>query len=88
MIVVVAGTINNLLWLNAFIVWMWMYRYGALMRYIPGTAVSAVLSRLALDQLLFAPLFVTTMLTTVTVLDGKASEVSVGVVILGIVHNG
>ena len=45
------------------------------MRYFPGTAPAAVMTRLALDQFLFAPLFVTTVLTTVTVMDGKPKEV-------------
>src|SRR3546814_3730675 len=50
-------------------------RYGFLMRKIPGTTPVAVLSRLALDQFAFAPLFVTLVLSTVTVMDGKPSEV-------------
>ncbi len=43
--------------------------YGYLMTKIPGTNISSVIKRLAFDQGLFAPLFLTTFVSCLTVLD-------------------
>ena len=49
--------------------------YNALFRMIPGTAVSNVLTRVAADQLLFAPPFVAMFMSSVLVLEGKSNKV-------------
>lgn len=52
------------------------YWYGFLIRTFPGTAVSTVVKRVALDQLAFTPVFLASFLSTVMVLDGNAAKVS------------
>lgn len=49
--------------------------YGFLIRALPGTAPATVVKRVALDQLLFAPVFLAGFLSTVMLLDGKAAKV-------------
>lgn len=49
--------------------------YGFLIRTLPGTAPATVVKRVALDQLLFAPVFLGVFLSTVMLLDGKAAKV-------------
>lgn len=49
--------------------------YGFLIRTLPGTAPATVVKRVALDQLLFAPVFLAGFLSTVMLLDGKAAKV-------------
>lgn len=49
--------------------------YGFLIRKLPGTAPATVVKRVALDQLLFAPVFLAGFLSTVMLLDGKAAKV-------------
>lgn len=51
--------------------------YGFLIRKLPGTAPATVVKRVALDQLVFAPVFLAGFLSTVMVLDGKAAKVRV-----------
>ena len=47
------------------------YWYGFLARTFTGHTVAPVLKRLAMDQLVFAPLFIPTFMTSVLVLEGK-----------------
>lgn len=49
--------------------------YGVLMRRLPGTAPATVVKRVALDQLVFSPVFLAAFLSTVMVLDGRAAKV-------------
>eukprot|EP00752_Nemacystus_decipiens_P009188 g8208.t2 len=49
--------------------------YGFLIRRLPGTAPATVVKRVALDQLLFAPVFLAGFLSTVMLLDGKAAKI-------------
>lgn len=51
--------------------------YGVLLRWLPGTAPTTVVKRVALDQLLFAPVFLAGFLSTVMLLDGNAAKVCV-----------
>lgn len=46
------------------------------MRKLPGTAPTAVVMRVALDQLVFAPVFLAGFLSAITLLDGNAAKVS------------
>lgn len=50
--------------------------YGFLTRRFPGTAASAVVKRVALDQLVFAPVFLASFLSIVMLLDGNAAKVT------------
>lgn len=49
--------------------------YGFLGRAIPGKALSNVVKRVALDQLVFAPVFLMSFLSLVMLLDGQAAKV-------------
>lgn len=51
------------------------YWYGFLIRRLPGTAVSTVVIRVSLDQLVFTPAFLAVFLSSVMVLDGNAAKV-------------
>ncbi|CAM9852547.1 unnamed protein product, partial [Hapterophycus canaliculatus] len=49
--------------------------YGFLIRTLPGTAPATVVKRVALDQLVFTPVFLAGFLSTLMVLDGNAAKV-------------
>lgn len=49
--------------------------YGFLARRLPGTAAATVVKRVALDQLVFAPVFLASFLSVVMLLDGNAAKV-------------
>lgn len=49
--------------------------YGFLIRTLPGTAPATVVKRVALDQLMFTPVFLAGFLSTLMVLDGNAAKV-------------
>ncbi|CAM9156044.1 unnamed protein product [Scytosiphon promiscuus] len=49
--------------------------YGFLIRTLPGTALTTVVKRVALDQLVFTPVFLAGFLSTLMVLDGNAAKV-------------
>lgn len=51
------------------------YWYGFLLRRLPGTAVSTVVVRVSLDQLVFAPAYVAVFLSSVMILEGNAAKV-------------
>lgn len=53
--------------------------YGVLLRWLPGKAPTTVVKRVALDQLLFAPVFLAGFLSTIMLLDGNAAKVCVRV---------
>jgi len=55
--------------------------YGFLTRKIPGQSIPAVLKRLFLDQILFAPLFIPTFMTSLMFLEGKRMDVIPAVLI-------
>eukprot|EP00979_Chaetoceros_neogracilis_P009685 scaffold2192_cov268-Chaetoceros_neogracile.AAC.87 len=48
--------------------------YGLLMKKIPGQNIQAVLKRLFCDQILFAPLFIPTFMTSLMALEGKGMD--------------
>jgi len=48
--------------------------YGAVMRWFPGSSVSAVVKRVALDQFVCAPLVIPTFLTGLWIMEGKEME--------------
>eukprot|EP00904_Undaria_pinnatifida_P007476 jgi/Undpi1/3859/HiC_scaffold_16.g07227.m1 len=49
--------------------------YGFLARRLPGTAAATVVKRVALDQLVFAPVFLASFLSVVMLLDGNAAKI-------------
>jgi len=51
------------------------YWYGFLGRIITGTGMEATLKRLALDQILFAPAFISTFFAAALTLEGKTAEI-------------
>lgn len=50
--------------------------FGFLARRFPGTAASSVVKRVALDQLVFAPVFLASFLSVIMLLDGNAAKVT------------
>ncbi|CAM9873530.1 unnamed protein product, partial [Laminaria digitata] len=50
--------------------------FGFLTRRFPGTAASTVVKRVALDQLVFAPVFLASFLSIVMLLDGNAAKIA------------
>lgn len=50
--------------------------FGFLTRRFPGTAASSVVKRVALDQLVFAPVFLASFLSVIMLLDGNAAKVT------------
>ena len=48
--------------------------YGAVMRWFPGSSATAVVKRVAVDQLLFSPIFLPTFLSGLWLLEGKTAE--------------
>lgn len=51
------------------------YWYGFLGRAIPGKALSTVVKRVAVDQLVFSPVFLMSFLSTIMLVDGQAAKV-------------
>ena len=49
--------------------------YGFLIKKVPGQFIPAVLKRLFLDQIIFAPLFIPTFMTSLMTLEGKRMDV-------------
>lgn len=49
--------------------------YGFLAKRLPGAGLLVVTQRLAIDQLLFAPLFIPTIFSFALLLEGKANEI-------------
>jgi hypothetical protein len=45
--------------------------YGSVMRWFPGQSASAVIKRVALDQIFFSPMFLPTFLSGLWLLEGK-----------------
>lgn len=52
------------------------YWYGFLGRRFPGLSVTAVAKRVALDQLVFTPVFLAAFLSLAMLIDGQAAKVS------------
>lgn len=50
--------------------------FGFLARRFPGKAASSVVKRVALDQLVFAPVFLASFLSVIMLLDGNAAKVT------------
>ena len=48
--------------------------YGAVMRWFPGNSFSSIVRRVAVDQLLFSPLFLPTFLSGLWLLEGKSPD--------------
>lgn len=51
------------------------YWYGFLGRAIPGKALSTVVKRVAVDQLVFSPVFLMSFLSTIMLVDGQAAKI-------------
>lgn len=52
------------------------YWYGFLARILPNNTLRDVASRVVLDQVLFAPIFLGAFLSTIMLVDGKAAKVT------------